>query len=226
MKNLLQETLNDLKENRKTPADVRGVGRASINAKCSWDDFAKQANFEYDNGYGSAEIPGDLIVAGDDWWLERAEYDGSEWWAFKTPPVEPKVPKCVFNRELGLRCTDSMLIFNMFPNGSYEVLKAEEWSKPGLPAHDHWQLGKYVSGDTEPEVYDFYVRTSVHTGIQPLASIIEEQRRFMFDFNEDGVGRRMGFNGAIKKVEAITGNIAKISVEVLSEIMIQNFTRW
>lgn len=65
--NLLQETLDALKENGKTPADVRWVGRAPINAKCSWDDFAKQANFEYDNGYGSAEIPGDLIVAGDDW---------------------------------------------------------------------------------------------------------------------------------------------------------------
>ena len=75
--NLLNETLNILKENGKTPADVRWVGRESANAKCSWDDFAKQANFEYDNGYGIAEMPGDLIVAGDDWWLERAGYDGS-----------------------------------------------------------------------------------------------------------------------------------------------------
>lgn len=33
--NLLQETMNALKENGKTPADVRWVGRASISAKCS-----------------------------------------------------------------------------------------------------------------------------------------------------------------------------------------------
>ena len=44
--NLLNETLNILKENRKTPADVRWVGRESVNAKCSWDGFAKQANLD------------------------------------------------------------------------------------------------------------------------------------------------------------------------------------
>ena len=33
--NLLQETMNALKENGKTPADVRWVGRESISAKCS-----------------------------------------------------------------------------------------------------------------------------------------------------------------------------------------------
>ena len=223
--NLLQETLNDLKENEKNSADVRWVGRASINAKCSWDEFVKQANFEYYNGYGCREIPEDLVVVGDDWWLERAEYDGSEWWKFKTLPVEPKVSKCVFDKELGLKYTDSMVIFNMFPNGSYDVLEAEDWPKPELPTHDHWQLGKYVSGDTGPEVYDFYVRASVRTGIQPLASIIEERRRFMFVFNDECLTRKMEFYGAVKKVEAITGNIAKISVEVLSEIVIQNFTR-
>lgn len=164
-------------------------------------------------------------MAGDDWWLERAEYDGSEWWKFKTLPVEPKVSKCVFDKALGLKYTDSMVIFNMFPNGSYEVLEAEDWSKPELSTHDHWQLGKYVSGDTGPEVYDFYVRERVHTGIQPLTSIIEERRRFMFVFNDECLTRKMEFYGAVKKVEAITGNIAKISVEVLSEIVIQNFTR-
>ena len=96
--NLLSETLDTLKENGKTPADVRWVGRESINAKCNWDDFAKQANFEYDNGYGGAEIPEDLVVVGDDWWLEIAEYDGSEWWEFKAVPIEKDYP----NRNLSL----------------------------------------------------------------------------------------------------------------------------
>lgn len=62
---------------------------ASISAKCSWDDFSKQADFEYNNGYDWQEIPADLVVVGDNWWLERAEYDGSEWWEFKTIPKEP-----------------------------------------------------------------------------------------------------------------------------------------
>lgn len=75
-----------------------------------------------------------------------------------------------------------------------------------------------MSGDTGPEVYNFYVRAPVLTGIQPLTSIIEEQRRFMFVFNDECLTRKMEFYGAVKKVEAITGNIAKISVEVLSEI--------
>lgn len=26
------------------------------------------------------------MVVGDDWWLERHEYDGSEWWEFKRLP--------------------------------------------------------------------------------------------------------------------------------------------
>lgn len=45
--NLLQETMNALKENGKTPVDVRWVGRASISAKCSWDDFSKQAKMNF-----------------------------------------------------------------------------------------------------------------------------------------------------------------------------------
>ena len=31
----------------------------------------------------------DLLIVGDDWWLERHEYDGAEWWEFKTLPCEP-----------------------------------------------------------------------------------------------------------------------------------------
>ena len=37
---------------------------------------------EYDNGYGSQELFG-LIIMKDNSWFERAEYDGSEWWEHK-----------------------------------------------------------------------------------------------------------------------------------------------
>ena len=30
-----------------------------------------------------------LVVVGKDFWLERNNYDGSEWWEFKQVPVEP-----------------------------------------------------------------------------------------------------------------------------------------
>ena len=39
-------------------------------------------DFEYDNGYGSQELFGEIIFK-DGSWLERGEYDGSEWWSYK-----------------------------------------------------------------------------------------------------------------------------------------------
>lgn len=85
--NLLRETVDCLHRNGKSVRDVKWVGRRSISAICSWDEFAEQARYiDYDNGYGSPEVPEDLAVVGDDWWLERHEYDGAEWWEYKTLP--------------------------------------------------------------------------------------------------------------------------------------------
>lgn len=104
--NLLKETIECLNENGKQTSDVLWVGRnyyiyktdESFCYKSTWDDFCLKANFEYDNGYGGAEIPMDLVIVGKDFWLERGEYDGSEWWEFKTMPVEPEE-----TRELDLK---------------------------------------------------------------------------------------------------------------------------
>ena len=53
----------------------------------SWADFKnKFKNLEYYAGYGTQEIAADLVVVGDNWWLEREEYDGSECWAYKKYP--------------------------------------------------------------------------------------------------------------------------------------------
>ncbi len=94
--NLVEETLECLSENGKTPADVLWVG-IDGEFECTWEEFAtKWSHFIYNNGYGRIEIDPCLVVVGEDWWLERAEYDGSEWWEFKTPPTKPtvhKVPK-------------------------------------------------------------------------------------------------------------------------------------
>jgi len=54
------------------------------------------ADFKYDSGLGSVEIRPDLQVVGDDFWLTRENYDGSEWWRFNKFPVKPSrriVPK-------------------------------------------------------------------------------------------------------------------------------------
>lgn len=87
--NFLEETIERLKDADKTPADVRWC---QLNgAWFTWDEFVSAATFEYDNGYGGNEIPLGLKIVGEDWWLERGEYDGSEWWEFKTMPTKPDI---------------------------------------------------------------------------------------------------------------------------------------
>ena len=96
---LLRETKQALESHGLSPEDVLWVGRPELNLKCDWASFAEQANFFYDNSYGCAEIPMDLVVVGKDWWLERYEYDGAEWWEFKRPPQEPKgelIDECLY----------------------------------------------------------------------------------------------------------------------------------
>lgn len=88
--NLLEETIEALKENGKSPADVEWVGVRDDHYE-TWEEFEKKAkDINYDNGYGFEMINTDLVVVGKDFWLERFEYDGSEWWVFKTFPKKPK----------------------------------------------------------------------------------------------------------------------------------------
>lgn len=44
----------------------------------------------------------DLVLVGDDWWIERAEYDGSEWWEFKSIPVRKQYMKNITNLHKGM----------------------------------------------------------------------------------------------------------------------------
>ena len=86
--NLLQETIEDLKDNGKTIDDVLWVGNEK--AKTTWTKFAEIADVEYNGGYGSPQVAYDLLIVGNGFWLERHEYDGSEWWEFKKAIIEPK----------------------------------------------------------------------------------------------------------------------------------------
>ncbi len=87
--NLLKETLGILIGNGRKPSDVLWCGSSDF-GYFSWEDFAEIADIEYSEGYGSAEIATDLLIVGQDFYLERREYDGSEWWAFKLFPVRPE----------------------------------------------------------------------------------------------------------------------------------------
>ena len=86
--NLLNETIEVLKGYKKTEQDVLWVG--ADKSYMTWDDFAKRADYEYDSGYGGQEINSHLLVVGKSFWLERHEYDGSEWWEYKEQPKKPK----------------------------------------------------------------------------------------------------------------------------------------
>ena len=83
--NLLDETLNTLKEKGHTERDVVVVMTTNKNHK--WEAFKKAAkDFVYENGFGVPEVRTDLKIVGTTWWLERWEYDGAEGWAYKERP--------------------------------------------------------------------------------------------------------------------------------------------
>lgn len=96
MANLLKETIRDLAEHGKTLDDVLWVGTNEV--EIPLPVFKSLADKYYDNGYGAPAVATDLLVCGNGWYLERHEYDGSEWWEYKTIPARPSrvvVPKVV-----------------------------------------------------------------------------------------------------------------------------------
>lgn len=88
MLNLKNETLEILHENGKSMEDVCWVGGDDFSIPIPL--FWELADQEYDNSYGSQIVAADLVVVGNGFWLERHEYDGSEWWEFKEEPAMPK----------------------------------------------------------------------------------------------------------------------------------------
>jgi hypothetical protein len=53
------------------------------------NEFLESLDFEYDAGYGSQELFG-CIWYTDGSYSERAEYDGAEWWVFRSTPEIPE----------------------------------------------------------------------------------------------------------------------------------------
>ena len=51
-----------------------------------YKEFLQKLNFEYDAGYGGQELYGTIWLMEDSTWLERGEYDGSEWWEYRKCP--------------------------------------------------------------------------------------------------------------------------------------------
>ena len=91
--NLLAETIADIQQTGHTPDDIVYIGSRDGYA-CTWDEFTRLADREYDNGYGGQEVADDLeIHFRDGGWLERHEYDGSEGWSYRAPFAPPAETK-------------------------------------------------------------------------------------------------------------------------------------
>ena len=82
--NLKKETLKELADNGKSWSDILGV--CGNDFQIDKELFLKLADREYNDGYGGEEVACDLKIVGNDFWLERHSYDGSEWWEFKSLP--------------------------------------------------------------------------------------------------------------------------------------------
>ena len=88
--NLKEETLKVLHNHGKGKENVKYV--CGDDFRISREQFWKLADTEYDSSYGAPEIATDLMLIGDDFWMERGEYDGAEWWDFHTMPDTPRLP--------------------------------------------------------------------------------------------------------------------------------------
>lgn len=88
--NLKEETLEVLRIHGKSKEDVKYV--CGEDFQISLGQFWELSDTEYDSSYGAPEIAQDLMLIGDDFFMERDEYDGSEWWDFRTMPDLSKLP--------------------------------------------------------------------------------------------------------------------------------------
>lgn len=102
--NLLKETKKILKEYGKSVKDIVAVQGANFGM--SVDTFLELADTEYDAGYGSPKVAEDLVVIGEDWFLERHEYDGSEWWEYKAMIKILPINENVYALTINQSCED------------------------------------------------------------------------------------------------------------------------
>lgn len=95
MSNLLDETQKILAKHNHTLDDILYMqGSASesespLTAKVDANTLRNLLDFEYYSGFGCVDININLKLIGADFWLERHEYDGSEWWVYKQYPTIP-----------------------------------------------------------------------------------------------------------------------------------------
>ena len=100
--NLYKETLHILEENNKSIDDIDFLILVDCDDSNIWDvkdeDYYSTDDIQkfilwcnrysnYDDEFGGVEIPINvMVIFKDNSWIERHEYDGSEWWEYKETP--------------------------------------------------------------------------------------------------------------------------------------------
>lgn len=87
--NFGEETTDILVRYDYTVDDIDWIGNRAFEIPIhEFFDVARHTN--YYAGYGSAAMPLDIIIVMKNGnWLERSEYDGSEWWRLVQVPQKP-----------------------------------------------------------------------------------------------------------------------------------------
>ena len=82
--NLYKETIEEIKKSKHTVEDVVAIVDDQKQERAGIYKFLEQAKtVNYNDGFGGAEINQNLrVIFKDGSWLERREYDGSEWWEY------------------------------------------------------------------------------------------------------------------------------------------------
>lgn len=93
MTNFKQETLERIGEHKVAEYKLEYVRDWSLSenptymgsGEIKWDAVTK-SELTYDSGYGCQYWRGWITFKDTPDWLERQEYDGSEWWAWRSKP--------------------------------------------------------------------------------------------------------------------------------------------
>lgn len=109
-----EETRDALNRKGYTISDIEWIGSRKVEIPI--DEFFEVAyHTTYDSGYGTQEMPSDLlIVMKDQSYFERREYDGAEWWEYVTVPVRPVMASHIKTR-------------TFYPEDYYNIHRLEDY---------------------------------------------------------------------------------------------------
>ena len=98
MTNICKEIEDGLNEVFEDKSEIAWIGsRNGAYAMGADEFFDRFKGLEYDSGFGGQEVADDLVVVlNDGSWLERREYDGSEWFEYFNQPKLTLRPKRFF----------------------------------------------------------------------------------------------------------------------------------